>query len=232
MRFQRTELLLGHENMEKLKSSHVLVFGLGGVGGYVVEGLVRANIGEITIVDFDDIDITNINRQIIATTDTIGMKKTDAIEKRAKSINPNIIIHKKNIRFNKEYKEEIFKNNYTYVVDAIDLVTNKMEIIEACNEKKLNLISCMGTGNKLEPQKLEITDIKKTSVCPLAKVIRRECKKRNIKKLKVLYSKEEPCKPNTGKSREKSKKVGSVSFVPSVAGLIIAGEIIKDICEI
>ena len=234
MIFQRTELLLGTSNMEKLKNAHILIFGLGGVGGYVVEGLVRSGVGELTIVDFDDVDITNLNRQIIATQQNIGELKTIAIKNRAKSINPDIIIHDYSVRFSKETKDMIFDGKeYSYIVDAIDLVTNKMEIIEIANERKIPVISCMGTGNKLEPTKLEVADINKTSVCPLARVIRKECKKRNIKKLKVLFSKEEVKKPNFEiDSREKKLKVGSVSFVPSVAGLIIASEVIKDLCDL
>ena len=234
MIFKREELLIGKENLEKLKNSHILVFGLGGVGGYVVEGLVRGGVGELTIVDYDTVDITNINRQIIATMDTVGERKTDLIEKRAKSINPNIKINKINKKYLKEDSDKFFENkNYTYIIDAIDMVTSKLSIIENSARLGIPIISSMGTGNKLDPTLLEIADISKTSVCPLARVIRKEVKARGIKKLKVLYSKENPIKPiNEEGSREKSVNVGSISFVPSVAGLIIAGEVIRDICNL
>lgn len=234
MIFQRTELLIGHENLEKLKSSHVLVFGVGGVGGYVVEALVRSGVGEISIVDFDTIDITNLNRQIIALQSTVGKLKTSVIKERAKDINPDIIIHEYPIKFSKDKIDEIFQGkNYSYIVDAIDLVTNKLDIITIANERKIPVISSMGTGNKLNPTMLEVADINKTSVCPLARVMRKELKNRGIKKLKVVYSKENPKKPeNNEGSREKRVNVGSVAFVPSVAGLIIASEVIKDLCDL
>lgn len=234
MIFKREELLIGKKNLEKLKNSHVLVFGLGGVGGYVVEGLVRGGVGELTIVDYDTVDITNINRQIIATMNTVGERKTDLIEKRAKSINPDIKINKINEKYLKENSDKFFENkNYTYIIDAIDMVTSKLSIIENSARLGIPIISSMGTGNKLDPTLLEIADISKTSVCPLARVIRKEVKARGIKKLKVLYSKENPIKPiNEEGSREKSVNVGSISFVPSVAGLIIAGEVIRDICNL
>ncbi|WP_300330190.1 tRNA threonylcarbamoyladenosine dehydratase [Fusobacterium sp.] len=234
MIFKREELLIGKENLERLKNSHVIVFGVGGVGGFVVEGLVRGGIGELSIVDFDTVDITNINRQIIATTETIGKVKVDLIEERAKSINPQIKINKFNEKFLRENSSKFFENkNYTYVVDAIDMVTSKLSIIENAYNLNIPIISSMGTGNKLDPMALEIADISKTSVCPLARVIRKEVKNRGIKKLKVLYSKENPRKPfNEDNSREKSVNVGSISFVPSVAGLIIASEVIKDICNL
>lgn len=232
MIFQRTELLIGHDNLEKLKKSHVLVFGIGGVGGFVVEALVRAGIGEITIVDFDTVDETNINRQIIALQTTVGKLKTEVMKERALLINPDVIIHDCPVRFSKESCESIFKDKeYSYIVDAIDLVTNKLDIITIAKEKKIPVISAMGTGNKLNPVMLEVNDISKTSVCPLARVMRKEIKKRRLGKLKVVYSKEEPRKPlNINGTREKSTNVGSISFVPSVAGLIIASEVVKDLC--
>ncbi|WP_027129239.1 tRNA threonylcarbamoyladenosine dehydratase [Fusobacterium perfoetens] len=234
MIFKREELLIGKENLDKLKNSHVIVFGLGGVGGFVIEGLVRGGIGELTIVDYDTVDITNINRQIIATTQTIGKLKTYLISERAKAINPDIKINSISEKYLKENKDMFFQNKkYDYIVDAIDMVSSKLSIIEEANKLNIPIISSMGTGNKLDPLKLEIADINKTSVCPLARVIRKEVKNRGIKRLKVLYSKEEPKKPlNEDNSREKSVNVGSISFVPSVAGLIIAGEVIKDICNI
>lgn len=234
MIFKREELLIGKENLEKLKNSHIIIFGLGGVGGFVAEGLVRGGVGELTIVDYDTVDITNINRQIIATTKTVGQNKTDLIEERAKSINPNIKINKINEKYLKENSSKFFENkNYTYVIDAIDMVTSKLSIIENAYNLGIPIISSMGTGNKLDPTLLEIADISKTSVCPLARVIRKEVKSKGIKKLKVLFSKENPIKPtNENGSREKSVNVGSISFVPSVAGLIIAGEVIRNICNL
>lgn len=234
MIFQRTELLIGRDNLEKLKSSHILIFGLGGVGGFVVEALVRAGVGEISIVDFDTIDITNLNRQIIALTNTIGQLKVDAIKERALSINPNIKINSYPIKFSKNMENLLFDNkNYSYIVDAIDLVTNKLDIITIAKQRKIPIISSMGTGNKLNPTMLEVADINKTSVCPLARVMRKELKNRKINKLKVVYSKEIPRKPqNSDGSREKKVNVGSISFVPSTAGLIIASEIIKDLCNL
>lgn len=231
MIFQRTELLLGKENLEKLKNSHVIVFGVGGVGGYVVEGLVRSGIGSLTIVDFDKIDITNLNRQIIATQDNIGEVKVEAFKKRVLSINPDIKLYAYEEKFFKDKKDMFFKDKkYDYIVDAIDIVTAKLDLIEIAKETNTPIISSMGTGNKLNPMMFEVTDISKTSVCPLAKVIRQEVKKRRLGKLKVIYSKEEPKKPEAD-GREKSKNIGSVAFVPSVAGLIIASEVVKDICS-
>ena len=234
MIFQREELLIGKENLEKLKNSHVIIFGVGGVGGFAVEALVRAGIGEITVVDYDIIDITNINRQIIATQNTIGLDKVSVIKERALSINPNIKIHAFKNLYNEETRDFFFKDKkYDYVVDAIDLVSSKLDLIETCIKNNIPIISSMGTGNKINPIMLEVSDINKTSVCPLAKVMRRELKARGIKKLKVIYSKELPMKPfNQDGSREKSKNVGSISFVPSVAGLIIGSEVVKDICDL
>ncbi|WP_281699261.1 tRNA threonylcarbamoyladenosine dehydratase [Cetobacterium somerae] len=232
MIFQRTELLIGTENLNKLNSSHVLVFGVGGVGGFVVEALVRAGVGELTVVDFDTVDITNLNRQIIATQDTVGKDKVEIIKERALSINPNIKINTYKEKFFKDKREIFFSENkkYTYIVDAIDIVTAKLDLITIAKELKIPIISSMGTGNKINPTMLEITDISKTSVCPLAKVMRAELKKRRIQKVKVLFSKELPMKPkNLENNREKQNNVGSISFVPSVAGLIIASEVIKDI---
>lgn len=235
MMFQRTELLLGKEGLEKLKKSHIIVFGLGGVGGYVVEALIRVGIQEITVVDFDTIDITNLNRQIIATQNTVGNYKADAIKERILSINPEVKVNAYREKFTEETSSIFFNDNltYSYVIDAIDLVKYKIKIIELSKEREIPVISCMGTGNKLNPEMLKISDISKTSVCPLAKVMRKELKKRRINKVKVLYSEEVPKKPiNEEGSREKKVNVGSVSFVPSVAGLIIASQVVKDICGI
>ena len=228
----RTEMLIGKENVKKLQNSHVVVFGLGGVGSYVVEGLVRAGIGYISIIDKDIVDVTNINRQIIADTETIGRAKVDVEKERILKINPNAHVSKIKEFVNKDNLEEIIEKiimlqnivTINYVVDAIDTVSSKLEIIKYCNEHNIKIISCMGTGNKLDASKFEITDISKTSVCPLAKIIRKELKKLNIPHLKVLYSNEKPIKTNT-------TSPASISFVPSVAGLLIAGEVVKDVLE-
>ena len=228
----RTEMLIGKENVKKLQNSHVVVFGLGGVGSYVVEGLARAGIGYISIIDKDIVDVTNINRQIIADTETIGRAKVDVEKERILKINPNAHVSKIKEFVNKDNLEEIIEKiiklqnivTINYVVDAIDTVSSKLEIIKYCNAHNIKLISCMGTGNKLDASKFEIADISKTSVCPLAKVIRKELKKLNIQHLKVLYSKEEPLKTNTASP-------ASISFVPSVAGLLIAGEIVRDMIK-
>lgn len=234
MQFQREELLIGKENVDKLKNSHVIVFGLGGVGGFTVEALVRAGVGELTVVDFDSVDITNLNRQIIATHESVGRDKAELIKERALSINPRVKVNVYKETFSKETQGLFFDGKtYDYAVDAIDLVTCKLDLISICKEMDIPVISSMGTGNKLNPTMLEVADINKTSVCPLARVIRKELKKRRIRKVKVVFSKEVPKKPFNGSgSREKGINVGSVSFVPSVAGLIIASEVVKDICEI
>lgn len=234
MIFQRTELLIGNENLEKLKNSHIIVFGLGGVGGSAVEALVRAGVGELTLVDFDTVDITNLNRQIIATQNTIGNFKTDVMKERALSINPDIKINSYIEKFLKENSDLFFKNKkYDYVIDAIDLITAKLDLIELCYKEKIPIISSMGTGNKLDPTMFEVSDINKTSVCPMAKVIRKELKKRNVRKLKVVFSKEEAKKPlNENSNREKKYNVGSIAFVPPVVGMIMAAQVIKDICKL
>ncbi len=234
MIYQRTELLIGSENLKKLKNSSVIVFGLGGVGGSAVEALARVGIGKISVVDFDTVDITNINRQIIATQNTIGKNKAEIMKERIHNINPNIKVDLFVEKFSKEKENLFFENKkYDYIVDAIDLVKFKLELIELAKEKNIPIISSMGTGNKLNPAGFEVTDISKTSVCPLAKVIRLELKKRNIRKLKVVYSKELPIKPkNNSDSREKRVNVGSISFVPPVVGMILASEVVKDICKL
>ena len=231
--FQRTELLIGKENLNKLQHSHVIVFGVGGVGGFAIEALVRSGIGEISIVDFDTIDLTNLNRQIIATQDSIGKLKTSVMRDRLLSINPNVIVHEFPEKFSMENSDLFFKDKkYDYIVDAIDLVTSKLALAEIAKNLSIPIISSMGTGNKIEPTMLEVADINKTSVCPLARVMRKELKNRGIKKLKVVYSKELPRKPfNESGSREKKVNVGSIAFVPSTAGLIIASEVIKDLCN-
>ncbi len=234
MFLQRTELLIGSNNIEKLKNSNVIVFGLGGVGGATVEALVRAGIGELSIVDFDTVDKTNLNRQIITTQSVVGKPKVEVAKDRILSINPDINLTVYNKKFLKENIDLFFKDKkYDYIVDAIDLVTPKLDLIEFATNSKIPIISCMGTGNKIDPAKFKVADIKKTSVCPLAKIIRKELKKRRINKLKVVYSDETPRKPsNLDGNREKTKNVGSISFVPPVAGMLLASEIIKDICEL
>ncbi len=225
--FLRTEMLIGKENLDKLKNSHIALFGIGGVGGHAFEALVRAGVGTIDIFDSDCVDITNLNRQIIATHKTVGILKTDAAEERAKEINPNVIINKYPVFFSGDNSKEFDFSKYDYVIDAIDSVSSKIELILKSQESNVPIISCMGTGNKLNAAALEISDIYKTSVCPLARVMRYELKKRGVKKLKVVYSKEEPIKSSLD---ENGRPVpASISFVPATAGLIIAGEVIKDI---
>lgn len=222
----RTEALIGKESLGKLQNSNIVVFGLGGVGSYVVEGLVRAGIQNMCIIDKDIVDITNINRQLIADTETVGKAKVDVQEERILKINPLAKVTKLKEFVNKDNIEEIMNEttHIDYVVDAIDTVSAKLEIIKYCNKNNIKIISCMGTGNKLDASKFEITDIYKTSVCPLAKVIRKELKKLNIPKLTVLYSKEEPRKTNISTPT-------SISFVPSVAGLLIAGKVVQDLIQ-
>lgn len=231
--FSRFELLVGNEAIQKLQDSHVLVFGVGGVGGYVVEALVRSGIGHITIVDNDTVSLTNLNRQIIATRETIGRKKVEVMKERILSINPDCDVKTLEMFYLPENADDIDLTVYDYVVDAIDTITSKIELAIRSERLKVKLISSMGTGNKLNPSMLEMTDIYKTSVCPLAKVMRRELKARHVKHLKVVYSKEVPIKP--AKSNEETSKravPGSSAFVPSSAGLLIASEIVKDLLKI
>ena len=237
--FLRTELLIGKENIEKLHNLKVAIFGIGGVGSFVVEALARAGIENFVLIDNDVVDITNINRQIIATHSTIGKAKVEIGKERILDINPNAKVQALQIYFDKNSKE-ILDKSIDYVIDCIDTVSSKIELIVKAKNLQIPIISCMGTGNKLDPSKFEITDIYKTNICPLAKVMRKELKKREIKDLKVLYSKEEPIKikklNNKNEILENSKfkkqVPGSISFVPSVAGLIIAGEVIKDLINI
>ncbi len=228
--FSRTELLIGKENIEKLHNSKVAIFGIGGVGSFVVEGLVRAGVENFILVDNDTISLTNLNRQIIATTKTIGIPKVEVARDRILEINPNA-----NIEIYKEFfmpdSKEILNSSISYIIDAVDTITSKIELVIRADKLNIPIISCMGTGNKLDPTKFEIADIYKTSVCPLAKVMRKELKARGVNRLKVLYSKEEPIKLNEISQNEGRQVPGSISFVPSVAGLIIAGEVIKDIIK-
>ncbi len=224
--FSRCENLIGSDNFEKLQNCHIAVFGIGGVGGYVVEALARAGVGKIDLIDNDTVDITNINRQIIALHSTVGQLKVDVMKKRVLDINPNINVNTFPLLFLPENSASFDFKRYDYVVDAVDNVTAKLELVLKCNEANTPIISAMGTGNKLDAKLFEITDIYKTSVCPLAKVMRYELKKRGVKKLKVLYSKEIPIK-----NQNNPRTPMSISFVPSVAGLLIAGEVIKDIIK-
>ncbi len=220
--FSRTEALIGKENQDKLKKSKVAVFGIGGVGSYTVEALARAGIGHIVLVDYDTYDITNINRQIGALHSTIGRYKVDVMKERILDINPNAIVE----TYQKIDGEEadIIDSTFFYVVDAIDTIANKIKLIEKCNKENVPIITMTGTANKLDAKAFEVSDIYKTSVCPVCKILRKELKNMGIKKLKVVYSKEIPIKPLT-----EEKVLASISFVPSVAGLIGAGEVIKDI---
>ena len=222
----RTELLIGAESLKKLAKAKIIVYGIGGVGSFVVEGLVRAGVEHIIIVDNDVISPSNLNRQIHATIPNIGRLKVDCMKERILKINPNVVVETyvpKNIQLE---EENLIDTSVSYVVDAVDTITTKLKLIERAKKQNVPIISCMGTGNKLDATKFEITDIYKTSVCPLAKVMRKELKKRKITNLKVLYSKEEPIK------HEEEKRIpASISFVPSVAGMLIAGEVIKNIIK-
>lgn len=231
-RFLRSEALLGKDAMKRLGCARVAVFGIGGVGGYTLEALVRTGVGEIDIFDPDKVEITNINRQIIATDNTLGKYKVEAAKERALSINPEAKINAYKMFFSEECADQVDFSRYDYVVDAIDTVSSKILLVMKCSESQTKIISSMGTGNKLDPTKLEIADIYKTSVCPLARVMRTELKKRGIKSLKVLYSREEPVKVTVSDTTQtKRHSPASVAFVPSVAGLIIASEVIKDLVK-
>ena len=231
--FSRTELLIGCEAISRLQNSHIAVFGIGGVGGYAVEALVRSGIGEIDIIDNDKVALTNLNRQIIATTSTIGQDKVDVMKKRLLDINPKLKINTYKTFFMPENSSEFNFSKYDYVIDAIDTVKAKIELVVKCNETNTPIISAMGAGNKLDATKFEVADIYKTSVCPLARIMRTELKKRRIKHLKVVYSKEPPIKPlaTTEKAPEKKQIPGSFAPAVAVAGLIIAGEVIKDLIK-
>lgn len=234
--FSRTELILGKENVNKIRQSKVAVFGLGGVGSFVVEGLARAGVENFILIDNDTISITNLNRQLFALNSTIGKNKVDVAKARILDINPNA-----KVEIRKEFVIDNFDNilnkSTNYIVDAIDTISAKINLVQKAKEINVPIISSMGTGNKLDPTKLEVTDIKKTSICPVAKILRKELKNRNIDKLKVVYSTETPILPNKEVQKEyieygeNERTPGSVSFVPSVAGLIIAGEVIKDLIK-
>lgn len=229
--FSRFELLVGEDNIQKLNQAHVIVFGVGGVGGYVVEALVRSGIGHITIVDNDVISLSNLNRQIIATQETIGQKKVDVMKKRILSIHPECDVTTLDMFYLPETANQIDLSQYDYVVDAIDTITSKIELAVRCDQK-IPLISSMGTGNKMNPALLQVSDIYKTSVCPLAKVMRRELKKRRVKHLKVVYSQELPMKSFASDEITHKRTIpGSTAFVPSSVGLLIASEVVKDLLK-
>lgn len=231
--YSRTEALIGEDGVKKLSKAKVIVFGIGGVGSYVVEALARCGVGSLTLVDNDVVAVTNINRQLIALHSTIGLPKTAVAKKRVHDIDPEILVHTYETFYGPQTKELFKIEDYDYVVDAIDTVTSKLTLIEECCRVGTKIISCMGTGNKLDPSKFEIADISKTNTCPLAKAVRTELRKRGIKKCKVLFSKELPVKSlkPTGETKGNTDRPvpGSISFVPSVAGLMIAGEVVRDL---
>ncbi|WP_294389403.1 tRNA threonylcarbamoyladenosine dehydratase [uncultured Clostridium sp.] len=229
--FCRTELLIGEEGIEKLHNSKVIVFGIGGVGSFVVEALTRAGVGNLILVDNDTICISNLNRQIHATQVTVGNVKVEAMKARVLSINPNCNVEAKQEFITADNIQEIIPEDIDYVVDAIDTVTSKLALAEYCYKNDIKLIASMGTGNKMDPTQFRVTDVFKTKVCPLAKVMRTELRKRGVKKLKVVYSEEIPMVPNKGRAvpSQKRQTPGSISFVPPVAGMIIGGEVIKDL---
>lgn len=234
-RFIRTEMLLGKDALSRLSQARVAVFGIGGVGGYAVEALVRAGVGAIDLIDSDTVAESNINRQIIATTETVGRLKVDVAEERARAINPDVKIRKFPIFYLLETADKFDFSDYDYVIDAIDTVSGKLELIRRAKAASVPIICSMGTGNKLDPSAFEVSDIHKTSVCPLAKAIRIACRKEGIKHLKVVYSRELPRTPQgETEKREGSGRPSpaSCSFVPPVAGFILAGEVVRDICKI
>ena len=226
-------MLFGKKAMQKLASARVAVFGIGGLGGYVVEALARSGVGALDLIDNDTVSLTNINRQIIATLETVGKYKVDIAAQRVKEINPDCVVNTHNIFYLPQNADALDFSQYDYVVDAIDTVAGKLAIIEKAYNCGVRVISCMGTGNKTDPTAFRVADINQTSVCPLARVMRRELKKRGINALKVVYSREEPLKPleNSGEASQRREIPASCAFVPSVAGLIIAGEVIKDLIK-
>ena len=232
-RFLRTELLLGKEAMAKLSSAHVMVFGVGGVGGYVVESLVRCGVGKISVIDNDTVSLTNLNRQIIATSDKVGLDKVDVIKDRILSINPDCVVNTYKTFVGLDNIDSFDYSGLSYIVDAVDTVTAKIAIIAKSKELGIPVISAMGAGNRLDPTQIKIADINQTKNCPLAKVMRYELKKRNINKVKCIYSLELPTKPVEKLVLEDSCKevIASISYMPSIFGLMISSEIIKDIIE-
>ena len=247
--FSRTQLLFGEDGMERLYHARVAVFGIGGVGGYTVEALARSGIGTLDLIDDDRVCLTNLNRQILATRKTVGQYKVDVAEQRIREINPNAVVHTYKTFYAPQTAEQFDFSQFDYVVDAIDTVTAKLKLVEQAQKAGVPIISCMGAGNKVDPTAFEVADIYKTSVCPLARIMRRELRKRGIQKLKVVYSKEKPltpisdtenncknncvCPPGTARKCTVRRQIpGSMAFVPSVVGLIIAGEITKDLTEL
>ena len=233
--FLRTQMLLGTEAVEKLQRARVAVFGIGGVGGYTVEALVRSGIGAIDLIDHDTVSVSNINRQILATHSTVGLPKVEAAKRRILDINPACVVRTHPVFYTPETAEGFDFREYDYVVDAIDTVTGKLQLVQAAMAAETPIICCMGTGNKLDASAFEVSDISKTTMCPLARIMRKELGKRGIKHLKVVYSKEEALTP-TGWEEEaaalgKRQIPGSVAFVPGAAGLILAGEVIKDLAK-
>ena len=244
--FSRTQLLLGQSGMERLFRARVAVFGIGGVGGYTVEALARSGVGTLDLIDDDRVCLTNLNRQIFATRKTVGQYKVDVAEQRILEINPDAVVHTYKTFYSPETAEQFDFTQYDYVVDAIDTVTGKLELVEQAYRAGVPIISCMGAGNKMDPSAFEVTDIYKTTVCPLARVMRRELKKRGIRKLKVVYSREPAitplddmsiscrshciCPPGTARKCTQRRQVpGSNAFVPAAAGLVVAGEVVKDL---
>ena len=247
--FIRTEMLLGAEALERLQNARVALFGLGGVGGYTLEALTRSGVGQLDLIDNDTVSLSNLNRQILATYDTVGMRKVDAAKQRVLSINPACVVRTYAVFYTPETAGQFDFTQYDYIVDAIDTVTGKLALVQNAHDAGTPIISCMGTGNKLDASMFEVADITKTSVCPLARVMRRELKKRGIRKLKAVYSKEQPlrpiedmaiscrahciCPPGTKRHCTNRRDIpGSTAFVPSVAGLILAGEVVKDLAGI
>lgn len=231
--FFRTEMLLGEEAMERLQKARVAVFGLGGVGGYTVEALARGGIGQLDLIDNDTVSLSNLNRQILATHSTVGLMKTEAARRRVLDINPDCVVRLHNVFYTPETADQFNFREYDYIVDAIDTVTGKLQLVERASAAGTPIISCMGTGNKLDASAFQVADISKTSMCPLARVMRKELGKRGIPHLKVVYSREEAITPKGWEEEAaalgKRQIPGSVSFVPGAAGLILAGEVIKDI---
>lgn len=230
--FSRAELLLGEETLHKLRSARVALFGIGGVGSFAAEALARGGVGHITLVDGDTVSITNINRQLIALHSTVGKEKTAVMAERIADISPETEVETYPVVYGAENRDLLDFSTYDYVIDAIDTVTSKLILIEEAKKAGVPVISCMGTGNKFHPERFEVTDISKTSVCPLAKVMRKELKVRGIKNVKVVYSKEEPQKPAESPETGKRQIPGSLSFVPPVAGLLLAGEVIRHIAGV
>lgn len=234
-RFTRTKMVIGDNGLEKLQNAHVAVFGVGGVGSFAVEALARAGVGTITMIDFDTIVMTNLNRQLHALEDTIGQYKVDAMKARILKINPDLKVNALKSLYNNETCEEIFSYGFDYVIDAIDMVTWKLHLIEHCYHHNIPIISSMGTGNKMDPTQFKVADLYETSIDPLAKVLRNELRKRGVKNLKVVYSTEVPAKPDRldyNPDNPRKQTPGSISFVPSVAGLILSSQVVKDLISL